>query len=88
MKRCKFEYQYDGHFAYQGREILYNISDDKNANKSIKDGKMLRCIHFYESDTGNNLGMRAIYGYDEEMTNITSERARQWFEEYKGELVK
>ena len=81
MKQFKLDYQYDGHFDYQGRKISYNITDDKNDYKSIENNKMLRYINFFEN--GNNLGMKSIYGYDEEMTNITSEKAKQWFEEYK-----
>lgn len=78
MKKDKDIYAYDGSFNYQGRKISYKIID--NSNKPIENEKMSRYINFCEN--GNNLGVKGIYGYVEDMTNISSIDARKWFDEY------
>ncbi|WP_270460694.1 hypothetical protein [Faecalitalea cylindroides] len=47
---------------------------------SIANEKMLRYINFFENE--KNLGLYAIYGDVEKMTNITDENAKEWFNEY------
>lgn len=70
-------FDYDGFFVYENRKISYRITDNY---KPIKNEKMSCFINFFENK--ENLGVYAIYGDVEEMTNITSEVAKKWFDKY------
>lgn len=67
--------EYDGYFVFEATIIKYIISD--GYNKECIDGKMCRGITFYLNN--ENIGYRAIYGTVEQMTNITSSDAKQWY---------
>ena len=57
---------YDGSFAYDNKEVAYNIVD--GGDYPSVNGKMGRGVVYFCN--GNNIGYATVYGTTEEMTNI------------------
>ena len=69
--------EFDGFFEQDGKRIEYYITD-RNTDR-VHEGKMARGIIFFSNS--DNLGYYAVYGKDEEMTNISSIDAKKWYNE-------
>lgn len=70
---------YDGKFEHNN-EIIDYWTHDVDGNSFLKNGNMRRYITFYKN--GNSLGRRAIYGSEDDMTNIDNYMTEQWYKEY------
>lgn len=73
----------DGVFNFNGESIKYKIIDNSLESIQVVRGieKMGRYIYFYNSQN-ESIGFLRIYDTVERMTNISSQDASKWYEEY------
>ena len=73
----------DGVFNFNGESIKYKIIDNSLESIQVVRGieKMGRHIYFYNSQN-ESIGFLRIYDTAERMTNISSQDASKWYEEY------
>lgn len=73
----------DGVFNFNGESIKYKIIDNSLESIQVVRGieKMGRYIYFYNSQN-ESIGFLRIYDTVERMTNILSQDASKWYEEY------
>lgn len=84
MKQKTNESMYDGSFILNGDTIYYHIVDDKKPIRTIKGvEKISRYINFYDINN-NHIGVKQIYGDFEDLSNISSYDAEEWYTQLKN----
>lgn len=73
----------DGVFNFNGESIKYKIIDNSLESIQVVRGveKMGRYIYFYNSQN-ESIGFLHVFDTVERMTNISSQDAFKWYEEY------